>query len=75
MGMFDSVMVECPKCTCEIEFQSKAGECTLRAYKEDNIPNAIAVDIEGHVQECFKCGTKLRAVLIMKPRLVFREED
>lgn len=29
MGMYDSVMVRCPKCGEEHEFQSKSGECLL----------------------------------------------
>ena len=45
----------------------------LTAYNENNIPNHIAVDIEGDTQECYKCGTKVRAILVIKPRLYFRE--
>ena len=29
MGMFDSLIVKCPNCNEQVEFQSKAGGCNL----------------------------------------------
>jgi hypothetical protein len=35
MGCFDAVLVKCPLCGCKVEFQSKAGGCTLSTYDLD----------------------------------------
>jgi len=73
MGLYDSVVVECPNCTTEIEFQSKAGECLLDKFDEQTVPATVACDIAGEQEECPKCGTRLEAFLLIKPRLAFRE--
>jgi hypothetical protein len=55
MGMFDSVMVTCPKCGKLTEFQSKAGKRMLLTYEESHVPTGIAADLsgkEGHCDEC-----------------------
>ena len=58
MGMFDSVMVPCPKCHKDIEFQSKSGECLLDVYTLDTVPMAVLGDINRHSPyDCPKCGT------------------
>lgn len=46
--MFDSVMVPCPKCGEEVEFQSKSGDCFLNVYKLDEAPPDVLVDINRH---------------------------
>ena len=55
MGMFDRVMVTCPKCGEEIEFQSKAHECALAEYTLYNMPSSIAADLEGANTTCPGC--------------------
>ena len=32
MGMFDSVMADCPTCGKALEFQSKEGDCDLNIF-------------------------------------------
>ena len=59
MGMFDSVFAACPKCGKEVEFQSKAGDCTLKRYSASSVPPEIAQDIAGDTQAC-ECGYVLR---------------
>jgi phage FluMu protein Com len=61
MGMYDSVRVPCPDCKEVIEFQSKAGECSLADYELHNAPPAILGDLDGQTCRCSKCG---RAVTI-----------
>ena len=55
MGMFDSVMITCPSCGKKLEFQSKAGDCTLATYEQDKVPIEIAYDIGLDVERC-ECG-------------------
>lgn len=55
--MYDSVMVKCPKCGEENEFQSKSGECLLYVYTLENCPNDVLSDVNRHSpQKCFACG-------------------
>lgn len=55
MGLFDSVWIACPGCGTAIEFQSKAGECTLTYYSMDDAPLKILADIDGDSEYCPKC--------------------
>ena len=60
MGMFDSVIAKCPDCGGRVEFQSKAGDCSLAEYTPDNVPLKIMADIDGEVSSCQKCGRVLK---------------
>jgi endogenous inhibitor of DNA gyrase (YacG/DUF329 family) len=57
MGMYDSVMVNCPKCGTLVELQSKAGKCKMEKYSVYEVPPEIAIDIDGHSESCNNCGT------------------
>jgi hypothetical protein len=52
MGMFDSVVVRCPKCRRGMEFQSKAGECILAQYAPEDAPLEITNALSDETQEC-----------------------
>jgi len=60
MGMFDSVWIRCRECGEEVEFQSKAGPCQLRDYRQETVPTEIAKDILGSVRKC-SCGNVIIA--------------
>lgn len=60
MGMFDRVWIGCPKCGNSIEFQSKAGDCTLADYNLDAVPTKIAGDIIGDEELCPKCHSLIK---------------
>ena len=62
MGLFDRVYIHCPQCGKRLEFQSKAGRCVLAEYDEDCVPVVIAKSISGDVEECPRCGTRVKAV-------------
>jgi len=67
--MFDSLYVQC-KCGTEVEFQTKAGDCTLSSYRiGDNVPTAIAGDLIGKSENCQECGATitLRGGVILIP--------
>ena len=55
MGLFDSVMVTCRKCSHRNELQSKAGDSYLSTYELYNAPPEVAVDIAGR-HACEECG-------------------
>lgn len=61
MGCFDSVLVPCPKCGKKAEFQSKSGECCLRAYELGDAPGDVLLDVNRHAPyTCEDCGTAFR---------------
>lgn len=58
MGLFDSVMVPCPKCGERREFQTKGGECTLTTYSLEDAPLDVLSDVNRHAPlRCQKCST------------------
>jgi DNA-directed RNA polymerase subunit RPC12/RpoP len=65
MGMFDRVMGGCPNCGRTLEFQSKAGDCTLHTYPFDAVPPEIAKDLAGEVIMCEHC----RHEYVLTPRV------
>lgn len=69
MGMFDSVMIRCPKCGEQVEFQSKAGPCNLERYDQTCVPIEVAKSIEGDSESCGGCGHVL-TVVTMLPQFV-----
>lgn len=66
MGLYDSLYVRCPKCSARIEFQSKAGDCTLARYTLRNCPPEIAIDLDRESQACEKCG----AVVVLHSQII-----
>lgn len=58
MGMFDTVMVPCPRCGALAGFQSKGGDCSLEIYDLENCPKDVLSDVNRHAPaQCENCGT------------------
>lgn len=74
MGMFDSVIVPCPACGGEVEFQSKAGECRLRRYHVSSVPMGIAADLNNTSEKC-DCGEFVTITMGCKDRVSMRVVD
>ena len=62
MGMYDSVMVPCPKCGTKIEFQSKGGNLDMMVYELDEAPSDVLSDINRHAPYC--CPTCKHNVIV-----------
>lgn len=62
MGMFDSVLVPCPKCGAPVEFQSKEGNCACEVFDLDTAPAIILRDIINWPDYCEKCGQWLALI-------------
>ena len=56
MGMYDTIMANCPKCGEEHEFQSKSGDCFLRIYTLENCPDDVMRDANRHSPNKCDCG-------------------
>ena len=61
MGVYDSVMVPCPRCGTRVEFQSKSGDCILATYELSDAPNNVLADANRHSPHtCSSCGVGFR---------------
>lgn len=59
MGMFDTVLVPCPRCGLEAEFQSKSGPCELMCTKLAETTLEILIDVNRHAPvRCKSCGVR-----------------
>jgi ribosomal protein L37E len=70
MGMYDSVMVPCPRCGERSEFQSKSGDCTLATYSINDAPADVLQGVNRHSPNvCKKCGVAfcVEIVVIARP--------
>jgi len=67
MGMFDTVVVECPLCKYQNEFQSKYGDCTLETYTIENAPLLLIADLNDDGKKdrllCGQCFAKLEVIV------------
>jgi hypothetical protein len=66
MGMFDSVWHKC-ECGGDVEWQSKAGECSLAGYEPSSVPEAVAYDLLNETAACRSCGKPYRLIIPMAP--------
>lgn len=60
MGLFDTVLVDCPKCQHRNEIQTKAGACDLRTYRLAKTPPDIAGSLAGETVRCDGCSAIIR---------------
>jgi hypothetical protein len=56
MGMFDSVIVACPKCGEKHEFQSKSGYCLLEVFELEDCPLDVLSNVNRHSPYDCDCG-------------------
>lgn len=56
MGMYDTIVVDCPKCGEELYFQSKSGECCLAHYSLDKCPEDVLYNANRHSPIKCECG-------------------
>jgi hypothetical protein len=62
MGLFDSVLADCPNCGRKVEFQSKAGECFMRCYAPNEAPPEVLADVLNDPQYCRHCDNWMALV-------------
>ena len=65
MGMYDTVMVPCPKCGERFPAQSKSGDCTLETFKLEDAPEDVLCDVNRHAPfSCDSCGTLFKVQIL-----------
>lgn len=73
MGVYDSVMVKCPKCNEENEFQSKSGECSLRVYNLEDCPDDVLCNVNRHSPMRCVCGVAYRVDIATRSPIVLND--
>jgi len=66
MGMFDTVIVSCPNCGEETEFQSKSGDCMLRHYTLEDCPDDVLSNVNRHAPYDCHCGVSFEVDVYKK---------
>jgi len=66
MGLYNTVVFSCPKCSGRIEEQSKAEE-GFREFYSSEVPELTAIDILGGLVWCKDCNISYQIVNIVKP--------
>jgi predicted RNA-binding Zn-ribbon protein involved in translation (DUF1610 family) len=79
MGMFDTVLIECPQCKRVIKEQTKSGDCNLRTYQLEDAPAKVLMGISDRYS-CPNCGRNFRVrvkivVLSAKASLITEDDD
>lgn len=66
MGCYDTVLVNCPKCGEEHNFQSKSGECLLEYYTLENCPAGVMANVNRHSPYKCECGVSLEVDVLSR---------
>jgi len=53
--MFDSLIIKCPVCKSDLEFQSKSGPCMLYTFTRKDLTPDVAIGIMDDIVECQYC--------------------
>jgi len=70
MGLYDTLIIECPACGHESEVQVKSGPCQMQVYTKDNAPLNIILDVAGRVLTCKECGADHKLTLEYRTKIV-----
>lgn len=71
MGVFDTVLVPCPRCGARTETQSKgSGDACLRRFLLEETPLDVMADVNRHAPfTCPKCGASFDVELNLTVRV------
>ena len=71
MGMYDTIMVPCPKCGTKEDFQTKSGKCVLGTFNLSDAPADAMEDVMRHgPATCRSCGTVFGVQFKIAPAVV-----
>jgi len=70
MGMYDTVIVACPKCGKGHGLQTKSGDCTLSTYNISDAPYPLLADVAGEELLCESCNTPFALKVVMMAQTV-----
>lgn len=70
MGSFNSLYVKCKSCGELVEFQTKAGDCSMKTLSLNTISLSEIEDLDGDSTYCGSCKelNTLRIETVVKPK-------
>lgn len=68
--MYDSVIVKCPKCEAEHEFQSKSGDCFLNVFTLEDCPDDVMVNVNRHSPYKCDCGVSIEVDIARRKAVI-----
>lgn len=75
MGMYDTVIIPCPKCGAPVGIQSKTGECLLGQFNVDTAPEAVLSGLDhDYLDQCDKCQAYLKCVVEPQRPIVYLKQ-
>lgn len=78
MGMYDEVILACPKCSELTPFQSKRGAYTLERFHLNTAPLPLIADLHDEGKRgdliCIHCGIKMKLNVQIKTKLVAADD-
>ena len=60
MSMFNTIIINCPNCDNEVEFQTKSGSRLTLQYHIKSVPKEEIKGILGDSKKCNKCGREIK---------------
>jgi hypothetical protein len=75
MGMYDTVLVNCPSCGEEAGFQSKSGECILDAFYLKDCPDDVLSNVNRHSPYDCDCGVSFEVDIKNKVAVIVEKGD
>jgi len=60
MGVYNTILVNCPGCGALVEFQSKSGSSSMSVFRISAMPYKDLKDIIGESWSCGNCGNLVR---------------
>ena len=48
MGLYDTILIPCPKCSHIHHAQSKSGDCSMNVFEIENAPVDVMGDVNRH---------------------------
>ncbi len=69
MGVYDTVIVDCPYCHTPYHAQSKGGPCEMREYYLNDAPPDVLSNVNRHAPfECENCKRWFEVELVVSGR-------
>ena len=76
MGLYDIIIIPCPKCSKDYHAQSKSGDCLMDVFLIENAPVDVMGDVNRHAPFTCECGCVFSVEFPpAKVNYIVKEED
>lgn len=75
MGLFDTIIVKCPKCGDEQQCQTKSGPCDLGQFTLADAPDDVLANVNRHAPFYCDCGAVFMVNVSTRAAVLDYEEE